>query len=137
MRNLALLVLFLCLLGIDARAQERVGVSANNLTFQLDSELMGRAMPYRVTFPTVSYLGEKDARFPVIYLLHGLTGHYDNWTEKTKLDLYVLGQKAILVTPEGGDGWYTDSSSKASDKYESYLIQELIPEIDKKFRTIP
>src|SRR5687768_13239931 len=98
MRNLALLVLFLCLLGIGAPAQERGGVPANNVTFQLDSELMGRAMPYRVIFPTV---GEKDARFPVIYLLHGLTGHYDNWTEKTKLHLYVLGQKAIIVTPEG------------------------------------
>ena len=38
--------------------------------------------------------------------------------------------------PEGGDGWYTDSVSVPADKYESYIIQELIPEIDRKFRTI-
>ena len=39
--------------------------------------------------------------------------------------------------PEGNDGWYTDSATVPNDKYESYIIRELIPEIDKKFRTLP
>jgi S-formylglutathione hydrolase FrmB len=42
----------------------------------------------------------------------------------------------IIVTPEGENGWYTDNLTKDGEKYESYLIKELIPEIDKKYRTL-
>ena len=55
---------------------------------------------------------------------------------KTGISRLSEGANFIIVTPEGEDGWYTDSASKPSDKYESYIIKELIPEIDKKFRTL-
>ena len=95
---------------------------------------MGREMPYRVILPQ-DYLLNKEARYPVIYLLHGLYGHFDKWTDKTGIRSYAANYKFIIVTPEGGDGWYTDSVSAPNDKYESYIVRELIPEIDKKFRT--
>ena len=103
--------------------------------FKLSSNLTAREMPYRVILP-VGYENSNEKTFyPVVYLLHGLTGHYDNWTNRTKLAEYAAKYNFIIVTPEGGDGWYTDSVSAANDKYESYIVQELIPEIDKKFRT--
>ena len=102
---------------------------------KLKSALMGREMPYRVILPQ-GYASRTDERFPVIYLLHGLTGHYTNWTDLTKLNIYAQAYKFIIVTPEGGDGWYTDSVANASDKYESYIIQELIPEVEKKYRAL-
>lgn len=102
---------------------------------KLDSKLMGREMPYRILLPK-NYASDAQARFPVIYLLHGLTGHYNNWSEKTKLAEYLAAYNFIIVTPEGNDGWYTDSATVPNDKYESYIVQELIPEIDKNFRTI-
>lgn len=95
---------------------------------------MGRDMPYRVIAPVEKSVA-KDTRYPVIYLLHGLTGHFNNWTDLTKLSDYANGYKVIIITPEGGDGWYTDSVSNDKEKWESYIIQELIPEVDKKFRT--
>jgi S-formylglutathione hydrolase FrmB len=103
-------------------------------TLKLNSKLMGREMTYRVIMPR-DYESLKDFRFPVVYLLHGLTGHFDNWTEKTKVGDYVRSFGYFIVTPEGGDGWYTDSVSVPNDKFESYIIQELIPEIDKNLRT--
>ncbi len=102
---------------------------------KLDSKLMGREMPYRVILP-YHYRRNELKDLPVVYLLHGLTGHFDNWTDKTELAKYAREYKFIIVTPEGSDGWYTDSVSAANDKYESYIVQELIPEIDKKFRTL-
>src|SRR3979409_2220627 len=39
----------------------------------------------------------------------------------------------IIVTPEGNDSWYVDS---ATDKYESYILKELIPDVQKRYRTI-
>lgn len=105
-------------------------------TEHLASKLTGREMPYRIILP-VGYSEPANAskRYPVIYLLHGLFGHFDNWTDKTKIKDYAAGHDFIIVNPEGGDGWYTDSATIPNDKYESYLIKELIPEIDKKFRT--
>lgn len=110
--------------------------------FQLNSKLMARQMPYKVILPEgyASPKGknkaEKPLSYPVIYLLHGLSGHFDNWNAKTKLLEYSEKYNFILVMPEGGDGWYTDSGSENNDRYESYISEELIPEIDKKFRTI-
>ena len=103
----------------------------------LDSQLMGRKLPYRVILPT-SYADAKNkaVRYPVIYLLHGLTGHYSNWTDKTKVADYAAKHEFIIVTPEGENGWYTDSVASPKEKFESYIVKELIPQIDKDFRTL-
>jgi len=115
-----------------------VGAEASTVvTREFASKLMGRTLPYRVILPTsYSDKSESGRRYPVIYLLHGLFGHFDNWSTKTKLSDYAGQYDFIIVTPEGGDGWYTDSSTVSGDRYESYIIQELIPEIDKNFRTL-
>ena len=104
-------------------------------TLSLKSRLMAREMPYRIILPG-NYKSQAKTRFPVVYLLHGLDGHYDNWTDKTKVTEYARKYNLIIITPEGNNGWYTDSISTPNDKYESYIIQELIPEIDAKFHTL-
>ncbi len=38
--------------------------------------------------------------------------------------------------PEGNDGWYTDSATVPADKYETYLLQELIPDVESRFRAL-
>ncbi len=104
---------------------------------KLESKLMDRQMPYRVILPS-GYSDAKNSskRYPTIYLLHGLTGHYDNWTTQTGLAKYAETYQIIIVTPEGDNGWYTDSVSNPNEKYESYIVKELVLEIDSKFRTI-
>jgi putative tributyrin esterase len=136
MRSSILAILLALVLPLAMYAQATpVKLPSNIQEHKLNSKLMGREMSYRVILPDQSF-DQPTFRYPVIYLLHGLMGHFDNWTDKTKLIKYALSQRVIFVTPEGGDGWYTDSVSKPNDKYESYIIQELIPEIDKKFRTL-
>jgi S-formylglutathione hydrolase FrmB len=104
-------------------------------TLAFDSKLVGKTLPYNVLLP-VDYdqPTAKTKRYPVIYLLHGLSGHYTNWFEKTQLANYAAAYDFIIVTPEGNDGWYTDSASVPSDKYESYILKELIPDVEKRFR---
>lgn len=116
-------------------ASEKFTLPPNVAERRLSSKLMGREMPYRVILPR-SYERNKDDRYPVIYLLHGLTGHYNNWTELSKLAEHAAGFDTIVVTPEGENGWYTDHTSKPDEKWESYIISELISEIDKNFRTL-
>ncbi len=110
---------------------------AETKELSLDSQMMGRKMPYRVILPTdYGDAKSKALKYPVIYLLHGLTGHYSNWTDKTKLAEYAAKHQFIIVTPEGENGWYSDSVSSPKEKFESYIVKELIPQIDKDFRTI-
>jgi len=108
---------------------------AKPIEAKLASKLMQRDMPYRVIVPT-NYSAAKDKRFPVIYLLHGLTGGYTNWTEMSKLPIYAQNFDGIIVTPEGQNGWYSDSPVVRNANFESYIIKELIPEIDAKYRTL-
>jgi len=121
--------------GILSQSPAPAPPPANVSDHELDSKLMTRPMPYRVVLPK-SYSAEKDRKYPVIYLLHGLTGRFRNWTDLTKLPAYAEGHEFIIVTPEGANGWYTDSHTKPEEKYESYIIKELIPEVEKRYRAI-
>jgi putative tributyrin esterase len=135
-RLLLLSACFFIFLGsASAQSAAPAPLAANVSEHELDSKLMTRPMPYRVVLPK-SYSAQKDKKYPVVYLLHGLTGRFRNWTDLTKLPAYADGHEFIIVTPEGGNGWYTDSHTKPEEKYESYIVKELIPEVEKKYRAI-
>ncbi|MGH9970948.1 MAG: alpha/beta hydrolase [Pyrinomonadaceae bacterium] len=103
---------------------------------QFESKLVGQTLPYNVLLPVdYNQPAAKSKRYPVLYLLHGLTGHYNNWIEHTRLTDYAAGYDFIIVMPEGNNGWYTDSGGVPGDKYESYIVQELIPDVERRFRT--
>ncbi len=72
----------------------------------------------------------------MLYLLHGLSGHYSDWATRTNVADYAAQYRLIVVMPEGNDSWYVDSGGVPSDKYETYILKELIPDVDKRFRTI-
>jgi len=129
------LVLCLSVSAFAQQTQPKLALPANVENHKLSSKLMSRELPYRVILPLNYKTSSEKTLFPVVYLLHGLTGHYNNWTDSSKLAEYAAKYNFIIVTPEGNNGWYTDSATTPNDKYESYIIRELIPEIDKKFRT--
>jgi len=113
----------------------QASVNSRVQTIQFESKLVGKTLPYNVLLPVNYNLPDsRTKRYPVVYLLHGLTGHYTNWLEKTKLVDYTAPYEFIIVMPEGNDGWYTDSATVPTDKYESYILQELIPDVEKRFR---
>ncbi|MGN6494369.1 MAG: alpha/beta hydrolase [Agriterribacter sp.] len=81
---------------------------------------------------------EKEKALPVVYLLHGYSGNYANWTNKVKglekaVDLY----RCMIVCPDGGFGsWYWDSYLDSSSRYETYVSWELVSWVDQKYKTI-
>jgi S-formylglutathione hydrolase FrmB len=130
--NRCLLIVCLLLWACLAQAQQP---AARVETVPFQSKLTGRALPYNVVLPP-DYNEAKTTVYPVLYLLHGLSGHYDNWTAKTKLVQYAAQYRLIIVTPEGNDGWYTDSATVPADKYESYFIKELFPDVESRYRAL-
>jgi S-formylglutathione hydrolase FrmB len=104
-------------------------------TVKFQSKLVNTTLPYNVILPA-DYDASRTTRYPVLYLLHGLDGHYSDWVSRTNLADYASEYSLIIVMPEGNDGWYTDSATVATDKYESYILKELLPDVDERYRTI-
>jgi S-formylglutathione hydrolase FrmB len=106
-------------------------------TVQLQSTLLGKVLPYSVVLPRgYGLLTSRRTRYPVLYLLHGWGGNYSSWATYTYLTQYTAEYELIVVTPEGDNGWYTDSATVPSDKYETYILKELISDVDSRYRTI-
>jgi len=98
------------------------------------SAALSREMKYRIYLP--HNYEATTRRYPVLYLLHGLYGSYENWDTLTNLAEHVAGMEWIIVMPDAGDSWYTNSATKPEDKFEDYITKDLISEIDAKYRTI-
>jgi S-formylglutathione hydrolase FrmB len=97
-------------------------------TVKFQSKLVNATLPYNVILPP-DYDAAKTARYPVLYLLHGLTGHYTDWVGRTNIADYAVQYRIIVVTPEGNDSWYIEN-------YETYILLELIPDVQQRYRTI-
>lgn len=97
-------------------------------TVRFQSKLVNTTLPYNVILPS-DYDSSKTTRYPVLYLLHGLMGHYDDWVVRTNIADYAANYRIIVVMPEGNDSWYID-------KYETYILQDLIPDVQQRYRTI-
>jgi len=76
-------------------------------------------------------------RYPVLYLLHGWSGSYRDWSKH--IDLQPLADKyqLIIVCPDGGyAGWYLDSPLKKDSQYETYIAREVVIYIDDNYPTL-
>jgi S-formylglutathione hydrolase FrmB len=109
--------------------------SARVETVRFQSKLINTTLPYNVILPT-DYDTAKTTRYPVLYLLHGLTGHYSDWATHSNVADYAADYRMIVVMPEGNDSWYIDSATIPTDKYETYILKELIPDVQQRYRTI-
>lgn len=133
--GLAFVLIFLiALAGYQYHVQNSVQVE----TVDFNSRLLGKRMPYQALLPRgYGWITNRSTRYPVLYLLHGWNGHYDSWLKETPLAQYASEHRLIIITPEGDNGWYTDSATVPADKYETYIPRELIAEVDRRFRTVP
>ncbi len=123
------------------------------------TDSLGRTGPVAVNLPPgYAHIGNKDKRYPVIFLLHG----YGQTPEDLKAAIVFLGNwmnfggdssatrltKAILVYVDGRcrqgqdeaecirGTFYTDSVREHGPKMENWFL-ELMDDIDKRYRTMP
>jgi S-formylglutathione hydrolase FrmB len=97
------------------------------------SESLSREMRYRILLPA-NYAASARS-YPVLYLLHGWHGDHTNWTTLTDLTHYAENLPIIIVMPDANDSWYVNSATP-QDKYEQYIIRDLIAEVDQHWRTL-
>lgn len=96
------------------------------------SSALGRTMKYRVLVPQGYEAAER--RYPVLYLLHGLTGDYKDWTTRTNIAEYTRTLPLIVVMPDGENQWYTNATE--GPKFEDYITTDLPADVVAKYRTV-
>lgn len=120
-----MLIILLC-----ARAQ-----AATVDTIRVYSQAMKKEIPCVVIVPAVA---APDTRWPVVYLLHGYSGSYNNWIRKVpELAAYADRLGIMIVCPDGDvSSWYFDSPLDPSKKYETYIGKEVPAFIDAHYPTV-
>jgi putative tributyrin esterase len=115
----------------DARAQ---ALPVKTVAFA--SESVGRTMKYNIVLPA-KYEQSTD-RYPVLYLLHGLTSNYADWA-RMRVPEYAAAYELIVVMPDVGNTWYVNwakSDEGQKNRWEDAIIKDLIGHVDATYRTI-
>lgn len=112
---------------------------------RLDSPALNARRPYYVFLPP-GY-GESDARFPVLYLLHGMYGCEFDWLVKGRAHEIANGLMAaqeigefLIVMPSDGlarQGTFYVDWYDGSGRYATYIATDLVAAVDHSFRTVP
>ena len=79
---------------------------------------------------------EAGRRYPVVYLLHGIGGHEDEWLKGSRLADYATGRGMIILSADAAQRCYVDSADGAS-LCETMAARDLVAFADRTFRTIP
>ena len=103
-------------------------VTLRDMTFR--SAALSREMSYRVVMPASVATG---TRIPVVYLLHGGAGSFRDWTNYSDVARFAE-HNLILVMPEGSESYYTNSREHAQDRYEDYIVSDLIADVESHFQ---
>jgi putative tributyrin esterase len=105
-------------------------------TVSISSQAVDKTMKYNICLP--EDYNASDQRYPVLYLLHGLTSNYRAWA-LLGVGRYAAGYQLIVVMPDVGNSWYVnwaESEKGQKNDWEDFIIDELIPHVDKNYRTI-
>lgn len=122
----------LALLASSAMAQEPAVK-----TVAFESPSVGRTLKYNVVLPK-GYDADPDKRYPVLYLLHGYSSNYTDWA-RLGAGKAALSRDLIVVMADGGNSWYvnwTKTEGDAKNAWEDSIVKDLIPHVDKTYRTI-
>jgi enterochelin esterase-like enzyme len=104
------------------------------------SEIVGRRQHYFVYLPPC-YNDDLGVRYPVVYLLHGIPMDERHWLDEGLVEaadkLFGSGELPpfIIVLPHGDYALYTNTSG-GSKSFEGVFVNELLPAVDSRFRTL-
>lgn len=108
----------------------------------LSSQILRESIKYSVYLPA-DYETATDSHYSVVYMLHGLGDNNNSWngsylhanSEINAMEGEGLS-KMIYVFPQGYASYYCNFYD-GSYNYMDMFVNELIPLIDKEYRTIP
>lgn len=103
------------------------------------STALGRTMPYYAYLPP-GY-EESGRRYPVLYMLHGMGGSYEEWRSFGIFDaadrMIRSGEiePVVIVLPQGDRAYWVDHAN-GGQAWGRYTASDLVKEIDGRYRTL-
>jgi len=103
------------------------------------STTLGRHMPYWAYLPP-GY-GADERRYPVLYLLHGGSGHRDEWIAFGAVQVADREMSAgalapmIIILPQGERQFWVDAVD--GPQWGTYLTQDVVAEVEGSLRALP
>ncbi len=127
----SLLTVLLLSLATAALAQEAVR------TVEFYSPAVDRTMKYNIVLP--AEYDSSNERYPVLYLLHGLTQNYTVWANQGVPAYAEIFDDVIVVMPDGGNSWYINYAENAggqTNNWEDHIVVDVVGHVDANYRTI-
>jgi S-formylglutathione hydrolase FrmB len=99
------------------------------LDFHFFSEALGLSCAAHVLIPqaTTRQIGMESgatrAKYPTLYLLHGLSDDHTIWMRRTAIERYAAAKNIAVIMPAVGRSFYQDMAS--GPKYWTFLSEEL------------
>lgn len=120
---------------------EQQAVTARTVELTVDTPSFTSPAKVEVTLP-IGYSEQPDRRWPVTYFLSGLNGNQTAFRIGNNGEALTTNYESIVVSPNGNIGnnagiwsdWYNYGAG-GPPRYETFVIDQLIPLIDANFRT--
>lgn len=104
-------------------------------TVTINASKMKASFPATVVLPNSYKVVNK--HYPVVYLLHGYGGNFQDWVGSSDVESFADSHQLIIVMPDGNTGsWYLNSPVKQNSNFETYIYKDVVGFIDKNYRTI-
>lgn len=104
----------------------------------IKSKILNKDVHYAVYLPADYGISERT--YPVVYLLHGLSGDNTQWLQWGEINRYAdkaIGDGTIppmiIIMPNANRSWYMNTFD-GKFKYEDFFIKEFIPIVEKLYR---
>ena len=131
--------LLLACFALSAAAQDLIVIESPNL-HENDSILVFIPEKYQSNYAAeycVECCGDPDP-VPALFLLHGWSGCYRDWSNKTDLQKVADETGFLIICPDGFyDSWYVDAADPYKRQWRKFFDQELYPKIMEKFFLSP
>ena len=128
---------FLCV--FTAGAQQLVVISSPHLHAD-DSVLVFIPQQFEANYAEeycVECCGDPDP-VPALFLLHGWSGCYRNWADKSDLQRVADESGFIIICPDGFyDSWYVNAKDPNDMQWRDFFDKELYPQIKEKYFLSP
>ncbi len=128
------------LLGVSgiARANQLVTITIPDRHGEIPSKWLSyRGLPRANVLLPNHYNPRR--RYPLMVVLNGLNCDYA-WYVQSGVSAVFSGLNAIVVMPEGGNGWYTDwwnDGERGGPAWESYIPNEVLPYVLRHYKILP